>query len=79
MRRPKVTKLGDEFADYLLTIACRKCRHIRVTEPHTLAQIVGWEITLVELAKRLRCSSCGAKECELAANPRPRPRGKDVR
>ena len=79
MRKALVTKLGDEFGDYLLTIACRKCPHIRVTEPRTLAQFVGWEITLTALATRLQCSSCGAKDCELTANSRPRPRGKDFR
>ena len=79
MRTPRPTKLGDEFGDYLLTIACRQCRHIRVAEPHTLAEIVGWEIALTDLAKRLRCSSCGGKDCELRPNPRPRPRKKDFR
>jgi hypothetical protein len=78
-RTPDITKLGDEFADYVLTIACGKCRHVRATEPRSLANIVGWEITLVDLAKRLRCSSCGAKDCELTPNRRPRPRGKDFR
>jgi hypothetical protein len=67
MRAPKPTKLGDEFGDYLLTIACRQCRHIRVDEPRTLAKLVGWEIALADLAKRLRCSSCGGKECQLDA------------
>lgn len=79
MRIPKPTRLGDEFGDYILTIACRKCRHVRAAEPRTLARIVGWEIALTDLAKRLRCSSCGVKDCELTPNPRPRPRGKNFR
>jgi hypothetical protein len=33
MRKLAVNRLGDEFGDYLLTIACRQCRHIRVVEP----------------------------------------------
>lgn len=79
MRKLVVTRLGDEFGDYLLTIACRKCRHVRVADPHSLAHILGWEITLDELAKRLRCSGCGGKDCELTPNTRPRPRRKDFR
>jgi hypothetical protein len=63
MRRTLVvTKLGDECADYLLTVACRKCRHVRAVEPHALAKTLGWEITLIDLSKRLRCSSCGEKD-----------------
>jgi hypothetical protein len=79
MHKPVVTKLGDEFGDYMLTIACRKCGHTRATEPKVLARLVGWEITLAELATRLRCTDCGAKDCELTAHKRPRPRGKDFR
>jgi|KBSSwiStaDraftv2_1062776.scaffolds.fasta_scaffold13110_5 hypothetical protein len=77
MRKLAIKKLSDEFGDYLLTIGCRKCRHVRITEPRTLAQIVGWDTPLTTLEKRLRCSSCGGKDCELTANPRPRPRGKE--
>jgi len=83
MRKLAVTRLGYEFGDYLLTIAGRKCGHVRVTEPpvlpHALAQILGWEIMLADLATRLRCSSCNGKDCELIPNPRTRPRGKDFR
>jgi hypothetical protein len=79
MREPVVTKLGDEFGDYVLSISCRKCHHTRVTEPKALARLVGWEIALTELAERLRCTECGAKDCELTGHKRPRPRGKDFR
>ena len=77
MRKLAIKKLSDEFGDYLLTIGCRKCRHVRITEPRMLAKIVGWDTPLSTLEKRLRCSSCGGKDCELTANPRPRPRGKE--
>jgi hypothetical protein len=76
---PEPIRLGDELGDYVLTIACRQCRHARAAEPRTLANIVGWEVALADLAKRLRCTKCGAKDCELTANRRPRPRGKDFR
>jgi hypothetical protein len=78
-RQPVVKQLGDEFGDYLLTIECRQCKHKRVAEPRSLAKLVGWEITLDALAKRLRCSSCHEKDCELTPNSKPRPRGKDFR
>jgi hypothetical protein len=75
MRKPVVTQLGDEFGDYLLTIACRQCHHTVISEPGTLALKVGWEITLDALAQRLTCSACGTKACELTPQARPRPRG----
>ena len=57
MRESVVTKLGDEFGDYVLSISCRKCHHTRVTEPKALARLVGWEIALTELAERLAARS----------------------
>ena len=79
MRKPVVKKLGDGFGDYVLTIACRPCGHTRATEPAALAKIVGWDVPLEALARRLRCSRCGAKDCKLEALPKPRPRGRDWR
>jgi len=48
-----VKKLSDRFADYDLSIKCKKCGHTRVTDPHALAKILGWEATLEEVAVRL--------------------------
>jgi hypothetical protein len=36
-----VKKLNDRFADYDLSIRCRKCGHVRVTEAHVFAKILG--------------------------------------
>ena len=77
--QPPVIRLSDRFGDYLLHVACLRCKHTRTTEPVALARIAGWNVTLAALAKRLRCSSCGAKECELTTSRRPRPRGLDLR
>jgi hypothetical protein len=41
----------------------------------TLARLIGWSITLEELAQRMRCSQCGKKAAETVAAARPRPRG----
>jgi hypothetical protein len=51
---------------------CGSCREI---EPQALARLVGWKVTLRELALRMRCSHCGKKAAEVLAVARPRPRG----
>jgi hypothetical protein len=71
-----VTKLSDRFADYTLCITCKKCGHVRTTEPHALAKLLGWETPLAIVATRLRCSKCHARDqCELTATNQPKPRG----
>ena len=71
-----ITKLSDRFADYTLSIRCKKCAHERVTEPHALAKLMGWETPLTTIAMRMRCSKCQARgECELQAVNLPKPRG----
>jgi len=70
----EVTRLGDQFGDYLLSARCRKCRHTRTIDPHTLAQLVGWNATLASIALRLRCSKCSARNCEISTMKRPKSR-----
>jgi hypothetical protein len=72
---PQVTKLSDRFGDYMLVITCRKCKHGRRTEPRALAKLLGWDASLERVAARLRCSNCGAKDCQLTTESIPRPRG----
>ena len=48
------------------------CREI---QPQALARLVGWKMTLKEVALRMRCSRCGRKSAEVIAVARPRPRG----
>lgn len=70
-----ITKLSDRFADYILRIRCKKCRHERMTEPHALANLMGWEATLATVATRMRCSKCNARgECELTTIDGRKPR-----
>ena len=78
-QRLKVSKLNDEFGNYRLTIRCRECGRSRVCDPAELAARVGWECSLEQLAARLRCSTCGAKHCEFAVQPRPHERTRQVR
>ena len=49
---------------------CGDCREI---EPESLARLVGWKVTLIQLAMRMRCSNCGKKAAEVMAVARPRP------
>jgi hypothetical protein len=51
------------------------CGAGREIEPEALARLIGWRITLKELALRMRCSKCGKKAAEVVAVARPRPRG----
>jgi hypothetical protein len=50
---------------------CGSCREI---EPEALARLVGWNVTLKQLAQRMRCSRCGKKAAEVMAAARPRLR-----
>ena len=60
-RKPvTVVRLSDHFGQYVLTIKCR-CGHTRITQPKTLASIAGWNATLADVLKRMRCSKCGAR------------------
>lgn len=74
MSEPRVNRLDDEFAAYLLRITCRNCRHVRVTSPHPIARLLGWHTTLADAARRLRCSRCQAKDSELVAVDKPKSR-----
>jgi len=64
-RPPKTSKLADWRKDYALVIACRKCKHSRRTEPGAIAKLLGWEIPIMVVVARLRCSNCFAKDCEV--------------
>jgi len=66
---PHIKRLDDCFG---VVCECGACREI---QPQALARLVGWKITLRELAPRMRCSQCGKKAAEVVAVARPRPRG----
>jgi hypothetical protein len=75
MRDLKITKLGDEFGQYELILKCGSCLRERHTTPHLLANICGWDAKLEDVARRMRCSVCGAKKCTARALPVTVPRG----
>jgi hypothetical protein len=61
--RPPLTivKLSDNFGQYVLTLKC-ECGHVRNAQPRTLAAIAGWDASLQDVVKRLRCSRCGKRK-----------------
>ena len=71
----KVIRLSDEFGQYQLYLRCASCGHERQSYPHTLANFSGWDATLSQIEKRLRCSKCGQKSCHIRAVPMQKPRG----
>ena len=70
-----IDKLNDEFGQYSLDITCGACGHKRTAGPHTLAKLCGWDARLEDVAKRMRCSKCGKKQCTLRATELVKPRG----
>jgi hypothetical protein len=70
-----IDKLSDEFGQYTLVLKCSACNHERTAEPHTLGRLCGWDARLEVVAKRMRCSKCGQKKCQLRAFPPRKPRG----
>jgi hypothetical protein len=70
-----VEKLSDEFGQYTLVLKCAACGHERITEPHTLVRLCGWNAKIEDVAKRMRCSMCGKKKCTARAVPPRKPRG----
>jgi hypothetical protein len=53
-----IKRLDDCFGDFLERVVC-KCGACREIQPQALARLVGWKMTLKELALRMRCSRCG--------------------
>jgi hypothetical protein len=65
------SKLDDCFGDFLVRVVCECGAWI---QPQALARLVGWKVTLKQLAPRMRRSRYGKKAAEVVAGVRPRPR-----
>ena len=50
-----IRKLDDCFGQFLVRVVCG-CGAVREIGPEALARLVGWKMTLKELALRMRCS-----------------------
>lgn len=75
----KVVRLSDEFGQYSIQLSCLRCRHSRTVYPNALARIFHWETELATIARRMRCSRCNAKQCEISVSFPVKPRGPDPR
>jgi hypothetical protein len=73
-RPPRTSKLADWRTGYALVISCRTCKHARRTEPQSLAKLLGWDVPLIVVTARLRCSNCYAKDCEIQVDRLVSPR-----
>jgi hypothetical protein len=62
-----VVKLADHFGQYVLTLTCGACGHSRTAQPKMLAHLAGWDASLADVVKRLRCSRCGKRKCSASA------------
>jgi len=69
-----IIRLFDHFGQYLLILTCSACAYRRETYPNLLAHLCGWDATLRVIEKRMRCSKCGKKSCEIRAIPLQKPR-----
>jgi hypothetical protein len=69
-----IDKLSDHTGSYVICVQCRKCHHEREMDPRSLANILGWNVTLSQACTRLRCSKCQARDfkVEIAFNRKPR-------
>ena len=74
MRDLNITKLSDEFGQYIIVITCT-CGHIRRCYPRSLAALAGWDARLEDVVRRLRCSKCSAKKCTARTVAETAPRG----
>src|SRR5690348_12323871 len=70
---PHIKRLDDCFGDFLVRVVC-ECGACREIQPQALARLVGWKMTLKELALPMR-SRCGKKAAEVIAVAKSRPRG----
>jgi hypothetical protein len=61
-----IKRLDDCFGQFLVRVIC-DCGAVRELEPQALARLVGWRITLKDLAVWMRCSKCGKKAAEVVA------------
>jgi transcription elongation factor Elf1 len=73
-RHLNVKRLSDEFGQYEILFTCARCRHRRMVKPGALSRIFGWDAELATIAKRMRCSRCNAKQCEVDVRGMTRPR-----
>jgi len=63
-----------------LVARCR-CGHKRRLKPMEIATRFGWDVTIQEIMRRLRCIACGSRDCQVIDfdpdEPPPQPQRMD--
>ena len=69
-----IDKLSDHSGAYVICVVCLACQHQREMAPRSLANILGWNVTLTQACTRLRCSKCQSRKfrVEVVFNRKPR-------
>jgi hypothetical protein len=67
---PHIKRLDDCFSDFLVRVLC-ECGACREIQPQALARLVGWKVTLKELALRMRVTGSSFSDAFLTRNRRP--------
>jgi hypothetical protein len=70
-----IDKLSDHSGGYVIYVTCVRCQHERELEPRELANILGWNVTLEQACRRLRCSKCQGREVKVQIAFHRKPRG----
>lgn len=70
-----IDKLSDHSGAYVICVTCSQCRHEREMLPKSLANILGWNVTLKQACARLRCSKCQARKVRVEVVFNRKPRG----
>ena len=61
-----IKRLDDVFGDFQVRVIFARDAVCEIP-PQSLARLVGWKVTLKELAPRMRCLMWGQKAAELVA------------
>lgn len=70
-----IDKLSDHSGCYVICVTCGTCRHAREMAPVSLANILGWNVTLKQACTRLRCSKCRSRDFRVEIVFDRKPRG----
>jgi hypothetical protein len=71
-----IDKLSDHSGSYVICITCRECRHAREIDPRTLANILGWNVTLKQACTAAALIEMpGAVVIEVEIRLQSKPRG----
>ena len=70
-----IDKLSDHSGSYVICVSCIQCQHARDLAPKSLANILGWNVTLKQACTRLRCSKCQSRKVKVEIAFTHKPRG----